>query len=75
MTDVIYTREQLKSIVKNLIKTNSKGRMDVDRSKISEELSTQIMLSTNKCRDKISERIFWILNDIYDYPKCIECRQ
>lgn len=73
MTNLIYTRDELKKIICSFIKTNSKGRIDV-KTKIDLLIKEQIILSTEGCRDeRFSERIFWILNDIYVYPTCVEC--
>lgn len=74
MTNIIYTRKELKILINPFIKTNKKGRSDIS-SKIPNDLKEQIILSTERCREeRFSERIFWILNDIYEYPICIECR-
>lgn len=45
------------------------------KSKIDDELMTQILNLTKHCRNNISERVYWILNDIQDYPICLECNK
>lgn len=75
MSAIIYTREELKDLISPFIKNNPSGRTDICRSKITNKLKEQIILSTEGCREeRFSERIFWILNDIYEYPTCVECR-
>lgn len=48
MTDVIYTREELKILIQPFIKVNSKGRTDINERKIPIELKEQIILFTQR---------------------------
>lgn len=76
MSNTIYTREELKIILENstLYRTSKDNRTTVQIKLISEELKEQIIFSTQGCRDeRFSERIFWILNDIAEYPTCQTC--
>jgi len=64
--------EALKDKIKSEYLLESNGRIFV--KKMSEELIHEIETLTSKCRkERFSERVFWILNDIDDYPICIEC--
>lgn len=71
---MIYSREELKILIQPILCFSKKtNRIDI-KVKIDPLLKQQIILSTEGCRDeRFSERVFWILNDIYDYPICTEC--
>ena len=57
----------------NIISFNKK-QIRVCYTKIENNIIEEIIQLTSNCRDNISERIYWILNDIFDYPKCTNCR-
>jgi len=74
MSEIIYTREELKNLLsQNNIIRYGKGRTDIKLKNIDAVLEHQIILSTPKCRDNIRERIYWIINDMYDYHTCETC--
>lgn len=66
-------RNELKKIIEeaNIIKIGK--QMIIINKHISNDLKEKIIQNTKECRDNLSERIYWILNDIYKYPTCIEC--
>ena len=75
MVDLNYTREELKVLImeSNLLNISLK-RTDIKKQNLTPILKAEIEKSTIGCRvERFSERIFWILNDIYDYPICVEC--
>lgn len=75
MSEFIYSREELKRIIEddNII-SYGEQYTNIRKSKISEDLLKQIVLTTDKCRDNLNERIYWIMNDIFDYNFiCINC--
>lgn len=66
--------ETLKEKVKALdLVSYNKTQICVKLSKIPTDILIQIEKRTENCRDKISERIYWIYNDITEYPICPEC--
>jgi hypothetical protein len=74
MSTPIYTREECKKLIEELgIIKKDKNPIRVSKTKITSELMESILFHTNKCRDNISERIFWIINDVEDYPICKQC--
>lgn len=74
MPNTIYTREELKKEILSLNAiTQHNNYCKLVKSKFQQELKTCIIEATPKCRDQFSERVFWILNDIEDYPNCLEC--
>lgn len=75
MSDHIYSREELKNVLLNLnfITLSKDNRLHIVKSKISKHIQNQIEILTTSCRDNFSERIYWILNDIFDYPNCCGC--
>jgi len=63
---------ELKYYLTNTI-YGSDGKISTGKFKsLSVEVKDSILHFTNKCQsDKLSERIYWILNDLHDYPaKC-----
>jgi hypothetical protein len=71
---MIYTREECKKLIIELEIINfNLTPIRVSKSKITSELLESILFHTNNCRDRLSERIYWILNGIIDYPICQEC--
>lgn len=40
---------------------------------LSEEDKDMIMSLTSRCHGSMSERVFWINNNLYDYPECPYC--
>lgn len=53
----------------------SDKRFNIRKKYISNNILESLKLFTIKCRDNLSERIYWILNFIEDYPNCDYCRQ
>lgn len=49
------------------------GNLRVIKSNISAEDMNELIELTSNCRDNLSERIYWILNDITEYPLCETC--
>ena len=76
MSIAIYTREELKILLwENKILKQGEHQLRVSPSKISKHLLDQIYITTHQCRDNINERIYWILNNITEYPLCSECNR
>jgi hypothetical protein len=70
----MFTKEECKNLIKDLnIISYTDVRTNVCKTKINLELMESILFYTKNCRDRLSERIYWILNDIEDYPFCLEC--
>jgi hypothetical protein len=63
----------LKNQIINLCNNHGKKSRCLEKY-ISTELYNEIIKATKNCRDNFKERIYWILNDISDYPKCEECK-
>ena len=59
-------------IDKNIIR-KGKSHFSIKKSLISEEMHENIKNATLKCRENLTERIYWILNDIVNYPHCAQC--
>ena len=71
MSELIYTRQELKELILRLgIIDLSISSIHVRKKKISNEIEIAIINSTLACRNNIAERIYWIMNDILDYPTC-----
>jgi hypothetical protein len=70
----IYTLEECKNLINELEIINTKGKqIHICKKKITNKLEESILFHTKKCNNKWSERIYWILNNIEDYPCCIQC--
>ena len=50
-----------------------RSNFSIKKSLISDDLLDRIITATSRCRDNLTERIYWIMNEIEDYPYCIEC--
>lgn len=66
--------DNLKEIViaLDLVSYNA-SQICVKHAKIPKDILKAIEERTSNCRDNMSERIYWIYNDIWDYPTCPEC--
>ena len=60
-------------IIDNNIIRKGKSHFSIKKSLISEEMHENIKNATLKCRENLTERIYWILNDIVNYPHCAQC--
>jgi hypothetical protein len=69
----IYSREECKKIIDELEIIEYGKYSLIQRQKITLRLMESILFYTKNCRDNITERIYWILNSIEDYPSCKEC--
>lgn len=45
----------------------------IQKNKISDVLMKEIISRTESCRDNLTERIYWIMNNISEHPRCLEC--
>lgn len=72
--ETLIKREELKRQIIDLdiLQINHLNQIRVNKRNLKPIL-TQIIESTPKCRDSIPERVFWIVNDIFDYPCCSVC--
>jgi hypothetical protein len=71
--DNLIAREECKKLIDQLGIIKKDKIITIAKANITNELMQSILFHTNNCRDRLSERIYWILNDIEDYPKCKEC--
>jgi hypothetical protein len=66
-------KQQLKQfILENNVISYGKKQIYVKPTKLKNVMSF-IDLYTKNCREDISEKVYWILNNIDDYPKCKNC--
>jgi hypothetical protein len=72
---MIYSRQECKKIIEQLgiIGGSLDSQIRICKKKITSILMESILFHTSKCRDRLSERIYWILSDIEDYPFCKQC--
>lgn len=63
----------MKEYLRSLFFVTKSGQINIKKSMISKEMMDQIFLLTDKCDGNLSERIYWVLNDMTDYPSCKEC--
>jgi hypothetical protein len=75
MSTPIYTREECKKLIDELGIISYKNNIKIIRSKITFDLKESIIANTINCRDNITERIYWIFNNIENYPNCKECNK
>jgi hypothetical protein len=73
MSTYIYTRNECKKLINELGIIKFGKNIVLQRPKITPKLMESILFHTKKCRDRLSEKFYWILNNIEDYPNCREC--
>lgn len=74
MSKIILNRDELKlKIINDGIIDLTLPRSYIRKSRISENFRKSVIEVTKKCRDNFTERLYWILNDIHDYPNCDVC--
>lgn len=67
-------KDELKSwIILNDVISYNETQIYVKPTRVR-PIQIQLDQFTNKCRSDISERIYWIMNDIDDYPICLTCQ-
>lgn len=66
-------KEHLINPNNGIIKINRSGKIIIIPSKISRDILNYIHFFTKNCRDVLTERIYWIVNDITEYPCCKQC--
>lgn len=69
----VLEREELKQIIIDKGIIGNAKHICVRKTKMTPDIFNLIVQSTSNCRDNLSERIYWILNGILDYPECLEC--
>lgn len=64
---------QLKEVCQSLFSSSGKVlKFRYDR--LDENIKTQILEVTSNCEGSLTERVYWIMNDLADYPKrCLHC--
>lgn len=63
----------MKDIIKNIFK-NKNGKISSKANLYLSKYEQEIISLTPNCMsDNLYERIHWILNNVYDYPKCKIC--
>ena len=67
--------EELKKEILDLIQQNPLNYGQCCQSKSRQELKNKILQATSNLNEKYTfkTRIFWILNDIFNFPKCYIC--
>lgn len=63
--------ENLKNSIRNILFRKDGKLNNWYRKYITPEIESQILNNTLKCNGNMVERIYWIMNDLSDYPICI----
>jgi hypothetical protein len=68
------TREECKKLIEEsgiIIKRKDGNR--IRKELITDEIIQNLRSLTPNCRDNFLERVYWIFNNITEYPKCAKC--